>query len=135
MAYKAPKPTKAQLAEAKVRASASGISMNQSAQGLRNASKAIIAGASVIPAGRAVKAASTVARNVGGITGKGAAKINPVYKETGNSVKVIKAGSKPLTEPNRVKNIGAEIDAATKATNATAYQRFMAGNKKFFGPK
>jgi tripartite-type tricarboxylate transporter receptor subunit TctC len=80
-------------------------------------------------------AKKAVTRTVGGITGKGAAKINPVYKETGNSVKVIKAGSKPLTEPNRIKNIGAEIDAATKAANATSYQRFMAGNKKFFGPK
>jgi len=74
-------------------------------------------------------------RMSGGISGKGSKNVNPVYKETGNSVKVIKAGSKPLTEPNRVKNIGAEIDAATKAMNATAYQRFMAGNKRFFGPK
>jgi hypothetical protein len=62
MAYKAPKPTKAQLAEAKVRAAASGISMNQSAKGLRNASKAIVAGASMLPAGRAVKAASTAVK-------------------------------------------------------------------------
>jgi hypothetical protein len=62
MAYKAPKPTKAQLAEAKVRAAASGIAMNQSAKGLRNASKAIVAGASMLPAGRAVKAAATVAK-------------------------------------------------------------------------
>jgi hypothetical protein len=54
MAYKAPKPTKAQLAEAKIRAAASGIAMNQSAKGLRNASKAIVAGAvNLIPAGRA----------------------------------------------------------------------------------
>ncbi len=62
MAAKPIKPTKAQLAEAKVRASASGISMNQSAKGLRNASKAIIAGASLLPAGRAVKAASTAVK-------------------------------------------------------------------------
>ena len=62
MAYKAPKPTKAQLAEAKVRAAASGIAMNQSAKGLRNASKAIVAGASMLPAGRAVKAAATAAK-------------------------------------------------------------------------
>jgi hypothetical protein len=62
MAYKAPKPTKAQLAEAKVRAAASGIAMNQSAKGLRNASKAIVAGASMLPAGRAVKVAATAAK-------------------------------------------------------------------------
>ena len=41
-----------------------------------------------------------VSRIVGGITGKGAKNINPVYKETGNSVKVIKPGTKPLTQPN-----------------------------------
>jgi hypothetical protein len=62
MAAKRVKPTKAQRAEAKVRAAASGISMNQSAKGLRNASKAIIAGASMLPAGRAVKAATTASR-------------------------------------------------------------------------
>lgn len=64
MAYKAPKPTKAQLAEAKVRAAASGIAMNQSAKGLRNASKAIVAGASMLPAGRAVKVATTAAKAI-----------------------------------------------------------------------
>jgi len=83
----------------------------------------------------AIPGGSGAGRTSGGITGKGGKNINPVYKETGNSVKVIKAGSKPLTEPNRIKNIGAEIDAATKAVNATAYQRFMAGNKRFFGGK
>lgn len=62
MAYKAPKPTEAQLAEGRIRASASGISMNQSAKGLRNASKVIIAGASLLPAGRVVKAASTASK-------------------------------------------------------------------------
>ena len=62
MAKKPIKPTKTQLAEAKVRAAASGISMNQSAKGLRNAGKAIIAGASMLPAGRAVKAATTASR-------------------------------------------------------------------------
>ena len=94
----------------------------------------VIAGAAAAIAAR-LAAKKAISRSVGGITGKGAAKINPVYKETGNSVKVIKAGSKRLTEPNRIKNIGAEIDAATKAANATAYQRFMAGNAKFSGPK
>jgi len=40
-----------------------------------------------------------VARIVGGISGKGSKNVNPVYKETGNSVKVIKPGTKPLTKP------------------------------------
>jgi hypothetical protein len=37
---------------------------------------------------------------VGGISGKGAKNVDPVYRETGNSVKVIKPGTKPLTQPN-----------------------------------
>jgi hypothetical protein len=41
-----------------------------------------------------------VSRIVGGISGKGSKNVNPVYKETGNSVKVIKPGTKPLTQPN-----------------------------------
>ena len=46
-----------------------------------------------------------VSRIVGGITGKGAKNVNPVYKETGNSVKVIKAGSKRTTsETQRMKS-------------------------------
>ena len=41
------------------------------------------------------------ARSSGGITGKGGAKVNPVYKEVGPNVKVIKPGSKPLTPKTR----------------------------------
>lgn len=80
MAAKPIKPTKAQLAEAKVRAAASGISMNQSAKGLRNASKAIVAGASMLPAGRAAKAAATTVKTIsrvraGGVGRDGAGKV------------------------------------------------------------
>ena len=39
-------------------------------------------------------------RAVGGITGAGAKNVAKVYRETGNSVKVITPGSKPLTKPN-----------------------------------
>ncbi len=39
-------------------------------------------------------------RAVGGITGAGSKSVNPVYKEVGPSVKVIKPGTKPLTKPN-----------------------------------
>jgi hypothetical protein len=73
MAAKRVKPTKAQLAEAKVRAAASGISMNQSAKGLRNASKAIVAGASMLPAGRLASGAVKASRTTG-IAGFGASK-------------------------------------------------------------
>lgn len=38
-------------------------------------------------------------RNVGGITGKGGKNVNKVYKDSGAHVKVIAAGSKPLTRP------------------------------------
>jgi hypothetical protein len=46
----------------------------------------IVGAAAAIAARLASKAAPRI---VGGIVGKGAAKINPVYKETGASVKVI----------------------------------------------
>ena len=61
MATPAKKPTKAQMDEAKIRAAASGIKMNQSAKGLRNASKTILKGAAA--ATGAAGAAVTVARN------------------------------------------------------------------------
>jgi hypothetical protein len=57
------------------------------------------------------------ARTSGGITGSGGAKVNPVYKEVGPSVKVIKAGSKPLTQKTQeasVLNEEARIAAAAK---------------------
>jgi hypothetical protein len=96
MAAKPIKPTKAQLAEAKVRASASGISMNQSAKGLRNASKAIIAGASLLPAGRAVKAASTASK----MAKTAAAKTAQIAK---NSVKVKPAAKQKPNPPDMAK--------------------------------
>jgi hypothetical protein len=47
-----------------------------------------------------IKVVKGLARMVGGISGKGAKNVDPVYRETGNSVKVIKPGTKPLTQPN-----------------------------------
>jgi hypothetical protein len=44
-----------------------------------------------------IKVVKGLARMVGGISGKGAKNVDPVYKETGNSVKVIKPGTKRLT--------------------------------------
>jgi hypothetical protein len=46
-----------------------------------------------------IKVVKGLARMVGGISGKGAKNVDPVYRETGNSVKVIKPGTKPLTKP------------------------------------
>ena len=41
------------------------------------------------------------ARITGGISGKGGKNVTSAYKETGANVKVIKAGSKPLTPKTR----------------------------------
>jgi hypothetical protein len=43
--------------------------------------------------------AKGIVRNDGGITGKAGKNVQPPYRETGNSVKVIKPGTKPLTKP------------------------------------
>jgi len=57
------------------------------------------------------------ARTTGGIAGKGGAKVTPVYKAPASNVKVIKAGSKPLTQKTReasALNEEARIAAAAK---------------------
>jgi len=56
----------------------------------------VIVGAAAAIAAR-LAAKKLAPRVVGGIVGKGASKINPVYKEIGDSVKIIPAGSKPRT--------------------------------------
>jgi hypothetical protein len=48
-----------------------------------------------------IKIIKAVVRGVGGISGKGAKNVDPVYRETGNSVKVIKPGTKDLTFPTK----------------------------------
>jgi hypothetical protein len=103
------KPTKQQLAQAKLRAASSGINMDQSAKGLRNAGKAIAVGASLLPAGRGVKAAATAAKAVkvasqsakrGKIMAAAekkaeASKITrTIAKKPGSSVKVVKPQGK-----------------------------------------
>jgi hypothetical protein len=57
------------------------------------------------------------ARTSAGISGSGGKKVTPVYKETGASVKVIKAGSKPLTQRTVEASRLAE-DARIAASNA-----------------
>ena len=69
-------------------------------------------------------------RGAGGITGAGGKYVNPVYKEVGPTVKVIKPGSKPLTPKsleakrsaeklridksiNRIKNLKKSLDNGT----------------------
>lgn len=83
MAAKQPKPTKQQLAQAKLRAASSGINMDQSAKGLRNAGKAIAVGASLLPAGRGAKAASMVAKR--------AALVAKNKKSAKNNMKIVNA--------------------------------------------
>jgi len=80
---KAIKPTKQQLAQAKLRAAASGIKMDQSAKGLRNAGKAIAVGASLLPIGRGAKAASMVAKR--------AALVAKNKKSAKNNMKIVNA--------------------------------------------
>ena len=48
-----------------------------------------------------IKIIKAVVRGVGGISGKGAKNVDPVYRETGSSVKVIKPGTKDLTFPTK----------------------------------
>jgi signal peptidase I len=99
-----PKPTKAQLDYARARARASGIDMNQSAKGLRNASKAIVAAASLTPAGRAVKGAKAVkfAAQRANFS-RGTVKVAPMLKKKtavkpGDTVRIKSGGDiKPAT--------------------------------------
>ena len=46
-----------------------------------------------------IKIIKAVVRGVGGISGKGSKNVNPVYKESGAHVKVIKPGTKVLDYP------------------------------------
>jgi len=67
----------------------------------------------------AVPSGGGSARTSGGITGKGGAKVAPIYKESipPATVKVIKPGSKPLTQKTQeasVLNEEARIAAAAK---------------------
>jgi hypothetical protein len=48
-----------------------------------------------------IKVIKGIVRVVGGISGKGGKNVQPVYRETGNSVKVIKPGTKDLTFPTK----------------------------------
>lgn len=106
MATKPIKPTKAQLAEAKIRAAASGIAMNQSAKGLRNASKAIIAAASMLPAGRAVKTAATAAKVAGAAKRVGAEKLLTAPK---SNVKIKPAAKNKPNPPSAAKLMWKEM--------------------------
>jgi hypothetical protein len=51
-----------------------------------------------------IKIIKAVVRGVGGISGKGAKNVDPVYRETGDSVRVIKAGSKRTTAETKRMN-------------------------------
>jgi hypothetical protein len=102
------KPTKQQLAQAKLRAAASGINMNQSAKGLRNAGKAIAVGASLLPIGRGVKAAS-IAVKAGKAVSQSAkrAKIMSAAEKKSEAMKIAKTiAKKPESSVKVVKPQG-----------------------------
>ncbi len=48
-----------------------------------------------------IKVIKGIVRVVGGISGKGGKNVQPAYRETGNSVKVVKPGTKDLTFPTK----------------------------------
>lgn len=124
MAYKAPKPTKAQLAEAKVRAAASGIAMNQSAKGLRNASKAIVAGASMLPAGRAVKVAATAAKAA--TKASSAAKRTKTMADAAKKAEAIKIAKTVAKKPEAsVKVVPARGSSYNKVANQKETDRLL----------
>jgi hypothetical protein len=99
------KPTKQQLAQAKLRAASSGINMDQSAKGLRNAGKAIAVGASLLPIGRGAKAASMVARR--------AALVAKNKKSAKNNMKIV----------NKVADLQQKTKAETIAKNSVKVKR------------
>ena len=114
-----PKATKAQLDYARARARSSGITMDQSAKGLRNASKAIIAAASLAPAGRIVKGAKAVkfAAQRANFS-RGTVKVAPMLKKKaavkpGDTVKIKSGGDvKPATAKKTIANNPARVGNA-----------------------
>jgi hypothetical protein len=138
MAAKRVKPTKAQRAEAKVRAAASGISMNQSAKGLRNASKAIIAGASMLPAGRAVKAAATIAKSTAKSTvkkklaepSKASVKVKPAARQKPNPPNISKIVDRQLR-----RSFGAEGEEMPSRRELVQMRQLITGARPVTQPK
>jgi len=137
-----PKPTKQQLAQAKLRAASSGINMDQSAKGLRNAGKAIAVGASLLPIGRGVKVAATAAKAVKvasesakraklmGKVDKMIAKekiVTTIAKKPGSSVKVVKAQGKAS---NKFANQKEAERLARTAKSKTASSKDLRGSAK-----
>ena len=53
-----------------------------------------------------IKVIKGIVRVVGGISGKGGKNVQPAYRETGNSVKVVQPGTKPLTYPSKPMTLG-----------------------------
>jgi hypothetical protein len=120
-----PKPTKAQLDYAKARARASGIDMNQSAKGLRNASKAIVAVASLVPAGRVAKVAAKSANAVKFAAqranfSRGTMKVAAVKVGPKSSVKVGKPGSVKVVKPGSADNRAARNSISNRNVEAAA---------------
>lgn len=122
-----PKPTKAQLDYARARARASGIDMNQSAKGLRNASKAIIAAASLAPAGRVVKGAQAVkfAAQRANFS-RGTVKVAPMLKKKASSEKIAKNSVKVVKPTNALSRATTNTASSIKANIAKSGERAKA---------
>jgi len=126
MAAKPQKPTKQQLEQAKLRAASSGIKMDQSAKGLRNAGKAIAVGASTLPAGRAVKAAGAV------VKGTKIARKAQAVKELKQNKKIVEEVARlqektkaETIAKNSVKVRNAKDEAVRKAINSESSAKTM----------
>jgi hypothetical protein len=122
-----PKPTKAQLDYARARARASGIDMNQSAKGLRNASKAIIAAASLAPAGRVVKGVQAVkfAAQRANFS-RGTVKVAPMLKKKASSEKIAKNSVKVVKPTNAISRAATNTTSSIKANLAKSSERAKA---------
>jgi len=118
-----PKPTKAQLDYARARARASGIDMNQSAKGSRNASKAIVAAASLAPAGRVVKGVQAVkfAAQRANFS-RGTVKVAPMLKKKASSEKIAKNSVKVVkpTTLRKLKNKNTNVKTTARKSGEYA---------------
>lgn len=130
MAAKPVKPTAQQLAQAKLRARSSGIPMDTSAKGLRNAGKAIMVGASFLPAGRAVKGAATVVKATStfkkaslakatkkydnALKAASGTKSTRPYRDVVESVKVKSARKQVGNPPNLAKAESRQVESAAR---------------------
>jgi hypothetical protein len=81
-----------------------------------------------------IKAVKALSRAVGGITGKGAKQVNPVYRNIGPSVKVVPSKTTPKTG---LENRGQKVsrgDRAESAKEMLKVRKKQTPKSKFFEP-